>query len=101
MPSTVPTALAMRPMIWTVAAGGAVEAGQHLEGAGLQGVAGQNRDGFAEGHVAGGLAAAQVVVIERGQIVVDERIGVQHLDGRAQPFDALGQRLRQWRLPPA
>ena len=92
MPSTVPTALAMRPMICTVAAGGRVEAGEHLEGAGLQRVAGQDGDGLAEGHVAGGLAAAQVVVVEGGQVVVDERVGVKHLQGRAQPLDSLGQR---------
>ena len=92
MPSTVPTALAMRPMICTVAAGGHVEAGQHFEGAGLQRVAGEDGDGFAEGHVAGGLAAAQVVVVERGQIVVDERVGVQHLDGCAEALNAAGKR---------
>ena len=79
-------------MIWTVAAGGRVESGQHLEGAGLQGVAGQDGDGFAEGLVAGGLAAAQIVVVQGGQIVVDERVGVEHLQGRAQAGNSWGQR---------
>ena len=62
-----------------------LQPGQHLEGAGLQSVTGQDGDSLAEGHVAGGLAAAQLVVVQSGQIVVDERIGVEHLQGRAQP----------------
>ena len=69
-----------------------VEPGQNFEGAGLQRVSGEDGNGFAEGHVAGGLAAAQVVVVERGQIVVDERIGVKHFDGCAEPLDASRQR---------
>ena len=60
--------------------GRAVEAGQHFKGAGLQRVAGQDGDGLAEGHVAGGLAAAQVVVVQSRQVVMDERVGVQHLE---------------------
>ena len=96
MPSTVPTALAISPMICTVAAGGAVEPGQHFKGAGLQRVAGQNGDGLAEGHVAGGLAAAQIVVVQSRQVVVDQRVGVQHLEGRAQPLDSLRAARRQW-----
>ena len=55
-----------------------------LEGERLQCVAGEDRDGFAEGHVAGGLAAAQIVVVERGQIVMDQRVGVHHLDRSAE-----------------
>ena len=69
-----------------------IEAGKNFEGAGLQRVAGEDGDGFAEGHVAGRLAAAQVVVVEGGQVVVDERVGVQHLEGRAEAFNAAGQR---------
>ncbi len=69
-----------------------VEAGEDFEGAGLQRIAGEDGDGFAESHVAGWLAAAQVVVVERGQVVVDERVGVQHLDGRAEALDAAGKR---------
>jgi hypothetical protein len=70
--------------------------GQHLEGAGLQRVAGQDGDGLAEDHVTGGLAAAQVVVVQSRQVVVDERVGVEHLEGRAQTGDSLGQRRRRW-----
>ena len=76
--------------------GRAVEPGQHLEGAGLQRVAGQNGDGLAEGHVAGGLAAAQIVVVQGGQVVVDERVGVEHLQGRAQPLDSRREAPRRW-----
>ena len=42
------------------------ELGDGLEGEGLQGVAGEDGDGFAEDLVAGGLAAAEVVVVEGG-----------------------------------
>ena len=53
-------------------------------------VAGEDGEGFAEDDVARWLAAAEVVVIERGQVVVDQRIGVQHFDCRAQIRDARG-----------
>ena len=49
-----------------------------------QGVARQHGDAFAEDLVVGGLAAAEIVVVHRGQIVVDERIGVDALDGAGQ-----------------
>ena len=75
----------------TTAGGGRGQLGDGLEGERLQRVAGEDGDGFAEGDVAGGMAAAQVVVIERGQIVVDERIGVEHLQRRAEVGDACGQ----------
>src|SRR5271157_4187694 len=54
----------------------------------LQRVAGKDGGGLAVGFVAGGTPAAQVVVVERGQVVVDERVGVQHLQRRAQLLDA-------------
>ncbi len=79
-------------MILTTAGGGGIQPRQHLEGAGLQRVAGQDRYRFSKGYVACGLAAAQVVVIQRRQVVVDEGIGVQHFQGRAQALDPLGQR---------
>ena len=64
--------------------------GEHFKGAGLQCVASQDGDGLAEGYVTGGLAAAQVVVVESGQVVVDKRVGVEHLEGRAEALDSLG-----------
>jgi hypothetical protein len=88
--------------------------GDGLEGEGLERVAGEDGDGFAEDDVAGGLAAAEVVVVERGEVVVDERVGVEHLDGGAEVGDAGGkftvpatmraasmQRMGRRRLPPA
>jgi len=57
--------------------GRTVKPSQHFEGAGLQSVAGQDGNGFAKGLVAGGLAAAEIVVVEGGQVVVDERIGME------------------------
>jgi len=62
-----------------------------LEGEGLQRVTGEHGDGFAEDDVAGRLAAAQVIVVERRQVVVDQRISVQHLDGGGEFFYASGR----------
>ena len=46
-----------------------------------QRVARQHGDAFAEDLVVGRLAAAEIVVVHRRQIVVDERIGVDAFDG--------------------
>jgi len=56
---------------------------QVLECARLQRIAGEDGGGFVEGDVHGGLAAAQVVVVHRRQVVVHQRIGVDqfHRDG--------------------
>ena len=51
----------------------------------LQRVSGENGIGLAEHLVAGGLSAAEIVVIHARKIVVDQRIGMQH-------FDAAGRR---------
>jgi hypothetical protein len=71
--------------------GGRIEPGQRFVGLGLQGIAGQDGDGLAKGHVAGGFAAAKVVVVEGGKVVVDERVGVEHFDGCAEPLNAARQ----------
>ena len=55
-------------------------AGDNLKSQRQERVAGKNGSRFAELHMASGDSAAQVVVIHCGQIVVDERIGVDHLD---------------------
>jgi len=65
-----------------------IQPGQHFESPRLQGVAGQDGNGFAKGLVAGGLATAQIVVVKSRQVVVDQRVSVEHLDGRAQTLDA-------------
>ena len=49
------------------------------KGMGQQSVAGQQGRSLIKLNVAGGLAAAQGVVIHAGQVVVDQRIGVNHL----------------------
>ena len=46
-----------------------------------QRVAREHGDAFAENFVVGRLAPAEIVVVHRGQIVVDERVGVDALDG--------------------
>ena len=54
--------------------------GQHLERQRVQAIAGQDRGRLVERLVHGRLAAAQVVVVHRRQIVVDQRIDVDRLD---------------------
>ena len=39
-------------------------------------------------------SAAQIVVVQRGQIVMDQRIGVQHFQRRPEFFDSRGKRSR-------
>ena len=56
--------------------------GQNGKRQGLQGIARQDGCAFIEGLVYGGLATTQVVVIHGGQVVVDQRVGVDQLDGR-------------------
>ena len=59
--------------------------GQDVEGQRLQRITGQDGAGLAECLVAAGLATAQIIIIHRRQVVVDQRIGVNELDcaGRA------------------
>ena len=87
----VPVACAISRMMATRASAGHANLRQHFIGLGLQSVAGEDRDGLAECFVASGTSAAQVVVVERGQIVVNQGIGVQHFERRARPLDAGGQ----------
>ena len=54
--------------------------GHMPEGEGEERVAGEDRGRFVEGLVDGGLAAAEVVVVHRGQVVVDQRVAVEELD---------------------
>ena len=55
--------------------------GDDFESEGEQGIAGENGGGFAEFLVARRLAAAQIVVVEGRQIVVNQRVGVDEFDG--------------------
>ena len=48
---------------------------------GQQGVAGEDRDALTEDFVVGELAAPVIVVVHGREVVVDERIGVDALDG--------------------
>src|SRR5271170_1811543 len=66
---------------------------QHLKSQRQQCVARQDRDRLAEYFVAGRPAATQIVVVERGKIVVNQRISVNQLQragGRLDP----GRRIR-------
>ena len=53
---------------------------QRVERLGLQGIANQQCGRFIEFDVAGGFAATQDIVIHAGQVVMDQRIGVDQLD---------------------
>ena len=55
---------------------------QHLERHRQQPVAGKDCGGFVELFVAGRPAAPQVAVVHRRQVIVDQRIGMNHLDRR-------------------
>ena len=57
---------------------------------GEEAVAGEDRDVLAELDVRGRLAAAQLVVVHRRQVVVDQRVGVDQLDRRGGRQEALG-----------
>ncbi len=65
-------------------------AGQDFERQGKKAIAGEHGGGFVEPPVGGWLAAPQVVVIHAGQVVVDERVGVQGFDRRRRPRRASG-----------
>ena len=67
------------------------ELGDGLEGQGLEGVAGEDGGGFAEDNVTGGLAAAEVVVVECGEVVVDEGVSVEHFERGAEVGCAFGE----------
>ena len=52
-----------------------------MEGRGEQAVSGQDGGGFVKLLVAGGLAPAQIIVVHGRQVVMDQGIGVDHLQG--------------------
>ena len=64
-------------------------AADDLEGQRLQGVAREDGCGFVELAVAGRPAAAQVVVVHGRQVVVDQRVGVDHFHRACQPVERL------------
>ena len=113
IPPTVPPAKESSSTSATFAAASeALDPHQRLHRESEQSIAREDCHGFAEDFVAGWFAAAEIVVIERGQIVVDQRIGVDHFE-RATRFDravrsasemaaaACRQRIGRMRLPPA
>ncbi len=80
MPSIVPVACATLGDDGDTRVGGALQLGEYFVCVSLQTVSGKYRDGLAKNLVSRRTAAAEVVVVEGGQIVVDERVGVQHLE---------------------
>ena len=61
---------------------------QHEKGQRQQGIAGKNRHRIAEDFVAGRLAAPEVVVVERRQIVMNQRVGVDQFERAGAGLDA-------------
>ncbi len=59
--------------------------GHYVERIGQQRVAGQDRGGLVERDMGGRAAAPQVVVVHGGQVVVDQRIAMNHLERRTGP----------------
>ena len=55
--------------------------GHHFEGPAEQSIASENGHGIAVDLVVGGATTAQIIVIHRRQIVMDQRHGVDHLQG--------------------
>ncbi len=76
---------------------GARLARQQRKGLGEQAIAGQDGDAVAVHHVQGRPAPPQRVVVHRRQVVVNERVGVNQLDGAR---GRQGQRLRLLRSTP-
>src|SRR5437016_12385261 len=72
----------------------AMEPCQSLICLSLKGVSSENCDGLAKNFVAGGASAAQIVVVQSGKIVVDQRIGMQHFKRSAEIFNSSGTRTR-------
>src|SRR5262249_32710034 len=71
---------------------GTAEASEYFVSMSLQGVAGEDGDGFAENLMASGPSAAEVVVIEGGQVVMNQGISVEHLKRGTQFLDSSWKR---------
>ena len=71
--------------------------GEHGEGQRQQRVAGQDRGPLVEGLVHGGPAAAQVVVVHGGQVVVHQRVAVHALESRGGRQRGLARHAEQTR----
>ncbi len=54
---------------------------QHLESLGQERITGEDRGCLVELAVGRGLAATQIVIVHRRQVVMHQRIGMHHLDG--------------------
>ncbi len=90
MPPTVPAALASSSTSRTRRRASASQFGEHLEGERQQRIARQYRHGVAEDFVTGGPAAPQVVVVERRQVVMNQRIGVHQFKRAGRVLHARG-----------
>ena len=81
----------------TAASGCVPGGGEDFEGEGEQRVAGEDRGRLVIGDVDGGAAAAQIVVVHGGKVVVDQRVAVQRLERRAGAHGALARHAEQLR----
>src|SRR5579872_2219419 len=70
----------------------ATQTGQGFVCLGLQRVARQNGDSLAKNFVTCGPSATQIIIVQGGKVVVDERVGMQHLERCAQIFNSRWKR---------
>ena len=98
MPPTVPDAVASSAASATrCSAERACTLCQHLKGQRQQRVARQNRHGLTEYLVTSRTSPAEVVVVERGKIVMNQRVGVDYFQRACRIFQAvhrIGNRTR-------
>ena len=66
-----------------------LDSGNQSEGLRQQGVAGKHRDSLAEDLVRGGATAPEIIVIHAGKVIVNQRVGVDHLHGASRGEDRL------------
>ena len=65
---------------------------EHRKGERLQRIAGQDRGGLIKGAMAGRAAAAQVIVIHRRQIIVNQAVGMDQFDCGGRCVESLERR---------
>lgn len=60
---------------------GGLGLGEDGEGFGEEGVSGEDGEAFAVDFMGGGAAAAEVIIIHAGEVIMDEGVGVEDFDG--------------------
>src|SRR5579875_2735385 len=91
-PPIMPPRPAARAKASTSCANGGIFMGcgirRHIEGVGQKSIADEDRRGLTESLMGGGPSASQIVIVERGKIVMDKRIAMNHFERSGSPHDA-------------